>query len=71
VIELRREDGLLAASAAAAALHEFIDRVGSEAVRQTDESAKDYFEAARSASNDLRQRRTRIRLLREVLMTRQ
>jgi hypothetical protein len=67
--ELRREKGLPESRNGAKALAAFLEIVSDENSREADEAAKNYFEAARSASNDLRQRRARIRILRSVLET--
>lgn len=48
-------------------LEAFMKVVNSEEQRQLDGDAKRYFEAARSASNDVAQRRDRIRILTTVL----
>jgi len=53
---------------AAKRLSDFIKVVASEDERETNERAAKYFQAARSASNDLRQRVARIRTLTEVIV---
>jgi len=49
-------------------LNAFMRVVNSETLRQANPEASRYFDAARSASNDVAQRRDRIRLLTEVLL---
>jgi Protein of unknown function DUF262 len=67
VLELRGEKSLPDSASGAAAISDFIAVVIDERARAEDEDATAYYEAARSASNDLRQRRTRIRILENVL----
>jgi hypothetical protein len=67
VLELHREKVLPAASDGAARLAKFVALVGDEGRRERNAVAKDYYEAARSASNDPRQRTTRINTLKTVL----
>lgn len=49
-------------------LGDFSAIVSDENQREMDDRAKRYFQAARSASNDLRQRRTRISILTDVIL---
>lgn len=67
VLGLQREDRLPDERLAVARLERFMETVSSEELRQADDDAKRYFEAARSASNDVAQRRDRIRILTAVL----
>ncbi|WP_423800748.1 DUF262 domain-containing protein [Neobacillus sp. SAB-20_R2A] len=46
----------------------FIQRVEDESIRSKDEVAKRYFEATRSASNDPKPRRTRIEIIRGIIL---
>lgn len=66
-LNLQRDDELPNRKAAIERLERFMAVVGNEERRQGDEDAKRYFEAARSASNDVAQRRDRIRILTAVL----
>ncbi len=67
VLDLQRDENLPSRSVGVRRLENFMTIVSSEEDRQGDEDAKRYFEAARSASNDVTQRRDRIRILTEVL----
>ena len=67
VLALTQERDLPAAADGARRLSEFFEIVGDDSRREANESAKRYYQAARSASNDLRQRTTRIALLKGVL----
>jgi hypothetical protein len=69
VLELQRRDppALPNDRVAAERLEGFMRVVSDEGARQEDPDAKRYFEAARSASNDVTQRRDRIEILRKVL----
>jgi hypothetical protein len=68
VLELKREEQPSDDPARAVGkLERFMQCVVDESQRQANEDAKRYFEAARSASNDVAQRRDRIRILKEVL----
>jgi hypothetical protein len=67
VDELGREDGLPAPDHAAQRLLEFANTVGDTAEMPTNEDARRYYEAARSAANDARQRQIRIEVLRKVI----
>jgi hypothetical protein len=67
ILGLRREQRLPDSDKAAGALMRFIAKVSDDKKRAKNAVAADYFEAARSASNDARQRRTRIRIITEVL----
>jgi hypothetical protein len=71
VHNLRQERELPDPDEGAEALTSFLQVVGDDRARQRNEDAQTYFDAARSASNDLRQRRTRIRLLEDVLRSAQ
>lgn len=68
VLELQRDGRLPEQSTAVTRLEGFLEVVSSEQHRQGDEEAKRYFEAARSASNDVAQRRDRIQILTAVLI---
>ncbi len=67
ILDLKRMDRLPDDSTALARLTEFMAKVVDEQGRQGSVQAKRYYEAARSASNDLAQRRNRIDILRDVL----
>lgn len=67
VLDLRRAKRLLPSNEAAPALIRFVAKVNNEKKRAKSELAATYYEAARSASNDARQRRSRIRIVTEVL----
>lgn len=67
VLELSNASKLPAANEAAQRLADFILRVQDDSERLKDETARTYFEAARSASNDLRQRISRISILSDVI----
>ncbi len=56
------------AGGAAERLYEFMERVGDEGGRATDQIADAYYEAARSAANDPRKRTARIEILGSVLL---
>jgi Protein of unknown function DUF262 len=66
-LDLRRAKALPPADVAAASLLRFVRRVANESKRAKSAGATEYYEAARSASNDARQRRARIRLITEAL----
>jgi hypothetical protein len=68
VLDLVRSDGVPSADEALKRLSAFMRLVVDEKLRQGSDDAKRYFEAARSASNDVAQRRDRIRILTRVLM---
>ncbi|MFI8531267.1 DUF262 domain-containing protein [Streptomyces aquilus] len=67
ILELTREARLPDPDLINDRLAIFMSAVANEAERLTDESAQRYFEAARSASNDLAQRKTRIEIMKQVL----
>lgn len=67
VLDLRRAKTLPAPDEAATRLLGFLPLVNDERTRASNEVAMEYYEAARSASNDARQRRSRIRIVTEVL----
>ncbi|MGI5252500.1 DUF262 domain-containing protein [Actinacidiphila glaucinigra] len=67
ILELSREGGLPSVDDMNKRLAAFMEIVANEESRQSDDAAKRYFEAARSASNDLLQRRTRIGIVKEVM----
>lgn len=67
VLDLQRAGQLPDNQTAVARLEQFVKVVNSEERRQGDDEAKRYFEAARSASNDVAQRRDRVRILTAVL----
>lgn len=64
ISEISRPPG---SAAAAARLIEFATAVTDETQRESDERVSAYFEAARSAANDPRQRRTRMEILKSVM----
>ncbi|WP_433315997.1 DUF262 domain-containing protein [Micromonospora chersina] len=66
-LELLRERRLPDNDTAVSRLASFMFNVADDARRSVDENAKRYYEAARSASNDLAQRRDRITIIRAVL----
>ena len=65
--ELAREDRLPTATEHAQRLSAFIQIVEDEHARAKNKQASDYYEAARSASNDAGPRRTRIDIIKDVL----
>jgi hypothetical protein len=67
VLELQQEKGLPSPEVGARALARFLKQSNDEASREKYEDARMYYEAARSASNDLRQRRIRIEILKKKL----
>lgn len=67
VLDLGRASSLPDPAKGAVAIKKFIDIVSSEKARTRDIDATAYYEAARSASNDSRQRATRIRIIKAVL----
>jgi len=67
VLELQRDQRVPDDATAIRRLEAFMTVVNDENSRQGDDDAKRYFEAARSASNDVAQRRDRIRILSSVL----
>ncbi|MHB8234396.1 MAG: hypothetical protein ACYDHT_07055, partial [Solirubrobacteraceae bacterium] len=67
VLSLMDEGALPDADLGASALSAFIDLVSDERARGKHADALEYYEAARSASNDLKQRAARIRIIRAVL----
>lgn len=68
LLDLRDAKQAVPADQAAARLSKFVATVGDEKKRQRNFLASDYFEAARSASNDLKQRVTRIDVLKRVIV---
>ena len=68
VSKLQREGSLPTPQVAAPRLAKFLAVVGDEHERQGDELGRRYYDAARSASNDLSQRRLRIETLASVMM---
>lgn len=66
-LELINENNLPAAPAAAERLSAFLSTVADDVQREGMEVGKRYYQAARSASNDLRQRRTRIAVLKTIM----
>ncbi|SDT42610.1 DUF262 domain-containing protein [Microlunatus soli] len=67
ILSLRREDRLPDQGAALRRLGKAMSRVNSEDDRQRFPDAKRYYEAARSASNDIAQRRARVKYLEDVI----
>jgi hypothetical protein len=67
VLDLYRMGTLSDDQSAVTLLERFTAVVNSDAQRQDDGDAKRYFEAARSASNDVAQRRDRVRILTKAL----
>ncbi len=68
VLELLDEKDETPPAEAAARLINFMDAVSDEDMRQKRPSARRYYDAARSASNDLKQRNTRIGIIRDVMV---
>lgn len=68
VLELHREGRVPTRAEAIPRLVEFMTRVNDERIRAADPVAMRYYEAARSASNDVAQRRDRITTLKSVLL---
>lgn len=66
--ELQTENILPSVDAMRKRLGAFISRVDDEDLRAEDSEAADYYEAARSASNDRGPRETRIRIVKKVLL---
>ena len=66
--ELIRKRKPPAASTAAIRLTDFMAEVVDESARSSNREAKKYYDAARSAANDPRQRSARIAILREVML---
>ena len=67
VLDLTRNGWTADQHIGVARLEEFMRIVNSDVHRQDSDDAKRYFEAARSASNDVAQRRDRVRILSKVL----
>ncbi|KUN76165.1 hypothetical protein AQJ64_39225 [Streptomyces griseoruber] len=67
ILELSRQGRLPGRSEINERLTSFMRVVVNDEARTNDEVAKQYFEAARSASNDALQRRTRIGVVKDVL----
>jgi Protein of unknown function DUF262 len=67
VLNLIRSGEVFTRREAIRRLNDFMIIVNDDAQRQTDSEAKSYYEAARSASNDVAQRRERIRILSNAL----
>ncbi|MFD3340041.1 DUF262 domain-containing protein [Streptomyces anthocyanicus] len=67
ILELSRQGGLPGKAEINERLARFMNVVVNDDGRANDEVAKRYFEAARSASNDALQRRTRIGIVKDVL----
>lgn len=67
VADLLRSDALPTPNVAVDRLADFMGLVGDEADRESNAAAEAYFNAARSASNDLRQRKRRIEIITAVL----
>ncbi|WP_419706858.1 DUF262 domain-containing protein [Promicromonospora sp. NFX87] len=68
VLDLLRVRTLPDSATATARLEEFMSLVANEEARIQDKNAQRYFDAARSASNDVAQRRDRIKILTSVLL---
>ncbi|MET8278665.1 DUF262 domain-containing protein [Micromonospora sp. NPDC005174] len=68
ILELDRAGSLPDASTATARLDHFFAAVNNDGIRANLDHARRYFEAARSASNDLAQRRDRIEIIRDVIV---
>jgi hypothetical protein len=68
VLALWRDELLPDALIAAERLEEFFALVGDDSSWEANPGAKRYYEAARSASNDLGQRTSRIEIIRAVLL---
>lgn len=69
VLALYKRGELPSVDDAARRLKNFLELVYDEGIRLKNEDARRYYEAARSASNDLRQRNTRIDILSRVIVT--
>jgi hypothetical protein len=69
VLQLNADSKLPSVDDTARRLASFIQKVQDEPTRLEKEDVRRYFEAARSASNDLRQRRTRVEVLAEAITT--
>lgn len=67
ILELSRQNSLPSIAEINERLNSFMRIVVDDHERQEDETAKRYFEAARSASNDLLQRSARIAIIKDVL----
>lgn len=68
VLELKREGSLPPLEEQVERLGAFMDVVGHDAARVADQTASRYFDAARSASNDMNPRRFRIDTMKKVLL---
>ena len=68
-LQLTSESRLPPAEDAAKRLARFVHKVQDEPTRLKEEEVRRYYEAARSASNDLRQRRTRVDILAMVIVS--
>ena len=66
--DLQRENKLPSVDVMRKRLSDFLERVDDEDLRGEDPAAADYYEAARSASNDRGPRETRIRIMKKVLL---
>lgn len=68
VVELLRKDALPKREEAIPRLEEFMARVGANDLRPSETVASRFYDATRSASNDLTQRKDRIEILRNVIL---
>jgi hypothetical protein len=67
VLDLARDGRVPDRDVVVKRLEDFMQTVSDEDLRQQNDDAKRYFEAARSASNDVAQRRDRVRILTAVM----
>lgn len=67
ILALLRDDGLPSVAVAVERLNNFMSVVNTEEARAGNERARRYYEASRSASNDLAQRRDRIQIIQDVI----
>lgn len=68
ILELNRTSTLPEVRSATSRIERFFTVVNHDGSRASDENARRYYEAARSASNDLAQRRDRVRIIRDVIL---
>lgn len=68
ILDLSRSKALPPTGVIAQRLEDFLQTVSDEEARETDEDAKRYFGAARSASNDVGPRTSRIRIISKVIL---
>jgi hypothetical protein len=67
ILQFLTDGGLPSPTESSSRLSDFFQVVNEDSRREGNDSAKRYYQAARSASNDLRQRLTRIDVLKDVL----